>query len=75
MAHHRQEFGPNEPDIALYANYPVSSASFRRKLVRDATGRTGWRLLRDQLSGLRSPTPVVRQTLLKILGVQVLLAT
>jgi fatty acid desaturase len=75
MAHHRQEFGPNEPDIALYANYPVSSASYRRKLVRDATGRTGWRLLRDQLKGLRSPTPVVRQTLLKILGVQVVLAS
>ncbi|MFM1753020.1 MAG: hypothetical protein RL119_1982 [Actinomycetota bacterium] len=70
MAHHRQEFGPNEPDIPLYANYPVNPASFRRKLLRDATGRTGWRLLRDQLNGLRSPVPVVRRTLLKILAVQ-----
>ena len=70
MAHHRQEFGPNEPDIPLYANYPVNPASFRRKLLRDATGRTGWRLLRDQLNGLRSPVPVVRLTLLKILAVQ-----
>ncbi|MFM7872334.1 MAG: fatty acid desaturase, partial [Actinomycetota bacterium] len=55
MAHHRQEFGPNEPDIPLYANYPISSARFRRKLLRDLTGRTGLRLLREQLSGLRSP--------------------
>ena len=42
MAHHRQEFGPDEPDIALYANYPVGGASLRRKLVRDASGRTGF---------------------------------
>jgi len=74
MAHHRQEFGPNEPDIPLYANYPISPASFRRKLWRDATGRTGLRLLRDQLNGLRSPVPVVRTTLVKILAVQAVLA-
>jgi len=49
MAHHRQEFGPNEPDIALYANYPVTRASFWRKLRRDAFGKTGLRLLRQQL--------------------------
>lgn len=70
MAHHREEFGPNEPDIPLYANYPISRASFRRKLLRDATGRTGLRLLRDQLAGLGNPVPVVRTTLYKILLVQ-----
>lgn len=73
MAHHREEFGPNEPDIPLYANYPISPASFRRKLVRDATGRTGLRLLRDQLAGVRSPVAVVRHTMFKILAVQALL--
>ena len=25
MAHHRQEFGPDEPDIPLYAGYPISA--------------------------------------------------
>lgn len=75
MAHHREEFGPNEPDIPLYANYPIGSASFRRKLVRDATGRTGFRLLRDQLAGARSPVPVVRWTLFKILFVQAAMLT
>lgn len=75
MAHHREEFGPNEPDIALYANYPITRASFRRKLLRDASGRTGLRLLRDQLSGVRSPVPVVRRTLVKILLVQALMLT
>ena len=73
MAHHRQEFGPNEPDFALYANYPISRTSFRRKLVRDASGRTGFRLLREQLRGIHSDVVVVRQTLIKILVVQALL--
>jgi len=73
MAHHREEFGPNEPDIALYANYPISAASWRRKLVRDAQGRTGLRLLRDQLRGARSEVAVVRETLFKILAVQAVL--
>jgi fatty acid desaturase len=74
MAHHREEFGPDEPDIPLYEGYPISPASMRRKLTRDATGRTGIRLLRQQLAGLRSPNPLVRTTLLKILAVQGLLA-
>ena len=73
MAHHRQEFGPDEPDIPLYAGYPISGASFRRKLVRDATGRTGFKLIRDQFAGFRSPDARVRRTLLKILAVQALL--
>ena len=70
MAHHREEFGPDEPDIPLYANYPVPRASLRRKLTRDATGRTGFTLLRQQFRGLRSPDPRVRRTLAKILAVQ-----
>ena len=73
MAHHREEFGPNEPDIALYANYPISRDSWQRKLVRDAVGKTGLRLLKDQLRGARSEVAVVRQTLFKILAVQAVL--
>jgi fatty acid desaturase len=70
MAHHRQEFGPDEPDIPLYAGYPITGASFRRKLVRDATGRTGLKLFRQQVAGFRSPDARVRHTLWKILLVQ-----
>jgi fatty acid desaturase len=73
MAHHRQEFGPDEPDLALYNGYPITSASLRRKLVRDATGRTGWKLLKPQLLGVRSADPRVRRTVWSILAVQALL--
>ena len=73
MAHHRREFGPDEPDKPLYANYPISRASLRRKLVRDATGRTGVKLLRNQMRNLVSPDSRSRNTLLKMLGVQLVI--
>lgn len=70
MAHHREEFGPNEPDIALYANYPITRQSFRRKLVRDTAGITGVRLMRDQFAVLFRGDSRSRTTQLKILAVQ-----
>lgn len=73
MAHHREEFGPDEPDLPLYVGYPITRASFRRKLVRDATGRTGWKLLKAQLRGVRAPDGRVRRTVWSILGVQAVL--
>ena len=53
--HHRDEMGPKEPDIPLYTGYPITRASLRRKLTRDATGRTGWSLFMGLLRGLRKP--------------------
>jgi fatty acid desaturase len=38
VAHHRDELGPDEPDLSLYTGYPVSRDSWLRKLRRDATG-------------------------------------
>ena len=73
MAHHREEFGQEEPDIPLYANYPVTTASLRRKLWRDATGRTGFKLIRQQLRGLRNPDRAARHVQFKIWGLQLVL--
>ena len=70
-AHHRQEFGPDEPDLALYANYPITRRSFRRKLVRDALGITGVRLMRNQLQTLFAGERRSRTTQIKIFGLQV----
>jgi fatty acid desaturase len=75
MAHHREEFGPEEPDVPLYAGYPIPKESFRRKLVRDATGQTGWKLLKQQLSALKQGDTRAKRTVVKIYGVQLLLAT
>ncbi len=43
FAHHRDEMGPEEPDLALYAGYPVTPASWRRKLIRDITGQSAFK--------------------------------
>jgi fatty acid desaturase len=72
-AHHREEFGPDEPDLALYVGYPITTASFRRKLVRDATGRTGIKLMAQFLASARSSDPKARHTFWKIMVVQVVL--
>lgn len=72
-AHHREEFGPDEPDLALYHGYPITKASFRRKLLRDATGRTGVKLLAQFAGSRTSHIPAARRTFWKIIAVQVVL--
>ncbi len=73
MAHHRDEFGPDEPDIPLYRGYPISRASLRRKLTRDATGRTGWKLFKGLVRGVRAEDAVVRSQARGIVGTQLVL--
>lgn len=69
--HHRDEFGPREPDFNLYARYPITRASLRRKFTRDATGVSGWKNLRPVFRGLLHPGYRVRA--LKTLLVQALI--
>ena len=73
MAHHRDEFGPDEPDIPLYRGYPIARDSLRRKLTRDASGRTGWKLFKGLLRGVNSSDAAVRSQARRIVGVQLLL--
>jgi fatty acid desaturase len=75
MAHHRDEFGPNEPDIPLYRGYPIARDSFRRKLVRDATGRTGWKLFKGLFRGVNAPDASLRFQARAIVGCQLVLIT
>ncbi len=74
MAHHREEFGPEEPDLALYVGYPIPADSFRRKLWRDATGQTGWKLLKGLFRATRSADAGTRRAARAIIGVQLGLA-
>ena len=53
-AHHRDEFGPNEPDFLLYALYPIPVASWRRKLRRDALFVSGAKNFRSFFRSFRS---------------------
>ncbi len=73
MAHHRDEFGPDEPDIPIYRGYPITRSSFRRKLWRDATGRTGWKLFQGLLRGANSEHALVRSQARSIIGYHLVL--
>jgi fatty acid desaturase len=53
FAHHKDEMGPEEPDVPLYAHYPITRDSLRRKLWRDARGSTGWKQLKGLFRGLQ----------------------
>lgn len=49
--HHQAAGTREDPDLANYQHYPVSRASFRRKVIRDLSGQTGYKLLRQIISG------------------------
>ncbi|MDQ2726690.1 MAG: fatty acid desaturase family protein [Actinomycetota bacterium] len=71
MAHHKEEFGPNEPDMNLYVGYPVSRRSLRRKLLRDAVGISGYKNLMGLFRGLG--VDGVKKHARRIVGFQLLL--
>ena len=73
MAHHREEFGPDEPDIPLYRGYPISKDSLRRKLIRDARGSTGWKLFKGLLGAVRSDSEPIRFQARAIVATQLVL--
>lgn len=53
--HHRTAGTPDDPDLPNYQSYPVTKASFLRKLKRDFSGQTGIKLLAATLvSGRRN---------------------
>lgn len=41
MAHHRLAGTIEDPDLVMTQNYPISQASFRRKITRDISGVSG----------------------------------
>ena len=68
MAHHKEEFGPNEPDMNLYVGYPISRASLRRKLTRDAFGISGYKSMKGLVRGLSND--FARKHVIRILAFQ-----
>ena len=51
LDHHRLTGTPEDPDLPNYQAYPVDGKSFRRKVVRDLTGQTGFKLIAGILRG------------------------
>ncbi|MBT8240763.1 MAG: fatty acid desaturase [Acidimicrobiia bacterium] len=60
LAHHKEELGPDEPDMSLYAPYPSGNRIWRR-LARDLFGVSASKLLRA-ISG--STRPIRRRVLI-----------
>jgi fatty acid desaturase len=71
FAHHRDELGPEEPDIALYRGYPIPRDSWHRKLRRDLFGISAYKNFRALFASLRRGNVEARQ----ILAVQLVLLT
>jgi fatty acid desaturase len=71
FAHHKDEMGPNEPDLGLYHGYPITHDSMMRKLERDAFGNSGWKNLKGLLLAFTSAT--ARPVAMKIGLAQVVL--
>jgi fatty acid desaturase len=63
FAHHRDEMGPDEPDLGLYAGYPVPRDSWHRKLKRDAIGISASKNFRGLWYSLRRGSVEARQIL------------
>src|SRR5262249_36681498 len=63
LAHHAHTQQENDPDLVLSAPFPITKASYRRKLWRDITGRTGYQQRKAQfLNALGDPAwPVARR--------------
>jgi fatty acid desaturase len=68
FAHHKDEMGPQEPDLGLYQGYPITRASLLRKLRRDLFFVSGWKNLKPLLRAVRAPQS--RPLALRILGAQ-----
>lgn len=43
LGHHKYTQQENDPDLRLSAPFPITRASFKRKVIRDLSGQTGWK--------------------------------
>jgi fatty acid desaturase len=69
FAHHRDEMGPEEPDLSLYSGYPIPADSWRRKLRRDYTGVSAYKNFRGLFRAARDGALEARQ----IIAVQIVM--
>jgi len=49
LTHHANTQQPEDPDLILSAPFPITKKSFRRKMIRDLTGQTGYQQRKAQI--------------------------
>ncbi|MFZ3032450.1 MAG: fatty acid desaturase family protein [Parvibaculum sp.] len=49
LTHHANTQQPEDPDLILSAPFPITKKSFRRKIIRDLTGQTGYQQRKAQI--------------------------
>ena len=49
LKHHANTQQPEDPDLILSAPFPITRKSFKRKMVRDVTGQTGYQQRKAQI--------------------------
>lgn len=55
LTHHMHTQQPEDPDLVLSAPFPITKKSFRRKMIRDITGQTGYQQRKAQLRNAIGP--------------------
>jgi fatty acid desaturase len=67
FAHHKDEFGPEEPDIAFYSGYPCEPADLRRRLMRDVVGISGYKNFKSIVQATtKSPSRKIASSILAV---------
>ncbi|MFK8050615.1 MAG: fatty acid desaturase family protein [Halioglobus sp.] len=65
LVHHKNAGTHEDPDLPNYEAYPISRESFKRKVIRDLTGQTGFKLLRYITRGLSGGMSKVQRSSMK----------
>ena len=64
LKHHRYAGTVDDTDLPNYSAYPVEKSSFKRKMMRDISGQTGFRFMASRVigtAGIFSADPEVRR--------------
>jgi fatty acid desaturase len=65
LVHHAKTGSDEDPDLSLVTPFPITRASFRRKIWRDLSGQTGWKQF---LAVLRRDLGISRKGNMRNLG-------
>jgi fatty acid desaturase len=68
LSHHRHTQQPEDPDLILSAPFPITQASFKRKMWRDILGVTGYQRRLEQFKFTMGKDPSLARRLGKLVA-------